>query len=175
MSEFWLWMISSFLLGCLLTSVLLGRQISRQRELLRRALYAQAQASEELTEAATERNRYKEKHESVLGIVRRVLAERDDWVVRYEQHAREHGLAQTLLMAERDGLVRQIQHLGLRPRTDKRVDAAVKVFAENHLGQPMQQTIQEVLASGPEIEKEAAATRELGEAQTPKLLSDGVA
>jgi hypothetical protein len=171
----WVWVIFSFVLGAVVVALLLGRQLAQQREMLRRALMAQAVASEELTEAATERNRYKEKHETVLGIIRRVLGERDEWVVRYEQHAREHGLAQTLLMAERDGLVRQIQRLGLRPRTDKRVDAAVKVFAENHLGQPMQQTIQEVLASGPEIEKEAAATRELGEAQAPKLLSDGVA
>jgi hypothetical protein len=175
MFGFWVWVIFSFALGGAVVALLLQRQLQRSRAALMAALTAQAEASEELTEAATERNRYKEKHETVLGIIRRVLAERDEWVVRYEQHAREHGLAQTLLMSERDGLVRQIQHLGLRPRTDKRVDAAVKVFAENHLGQPMQQTIQEVLASGPEIEKEAAATRELGEAPTPKLLSDGVA
>lgn len=115
------------------------------------------------------------KRRQVVGVIERVLLERDDWVKRYMQHASEHGNAQSMLMIERDGLIRQLKRLGKTPRLDPRVEAAVQMFSETHLSPAVQANAAAVVASGPAIRVEAGADPAPDAAPGPSLTGTGAA
>jgi hypothetical protein len=61
-----------------------------------------------------------------------IYQERDRWRDLYQEQATAHGVAQDMLMRERDVLIRQIESAHLAPKTDAVVDRVVESFHAAH-------------------------------------------
>ncbi len=138
---------------------------SRKRE-LEAAVRTVETASEEFSraqgatleiEAALEREQRKSRE--YFAVIEKVIAERDEWRTMYFQQSREHGIAQDMMLRERDAHLSQIIKLGAKPHLDKRIDAVVAAYREEHVDKITEMEAQSAIRKASEMEKHREAAR----------------
>lgn len=88
-----------------------------------------AQQDEAEARAKDAESRFSQQFKRIEGY----LCERDRWNELYNEQASQNGTAQSMLFAERQTLIRQLQALGQKPRIDNRIERVVSAFSGAHL------------------------------------------
>lgn len=112
------------------TAVSRARQYAAELRLMK-VRVANAESGERAAKAVSQVS--ERKRLEVIGMVDGILNERDEWKTLYVRHASEHGAAQSMLMRERDNLMRQLKSAGRKAKTDPVIDAVVGKFEQEHV------------------------------------------